>query len=242
MTINTLEYLERAVWKTSKNLLRDFDELSSLRSDKKTILNFIQKSEQKTKEIIKKEVDDIPAHYFLDDFVSLEDKADGFYIYYSGLKDIANFTRSIEYFGYYLTCYKKSHGNISLHLCLISFPVRKSLLFSAPGKGAWNEKIDHLNHSSRSRLRVSNIRNIDDTIVNYELTKEFPKFSHFRNYGSDLYHLKLILMGKMDAALITNEKLFTELAELFIKEAGGFVKPSGEKILVSNSELVSQFK
>lgn len=240
MKINTIEYLEKAIWKTSRNLLRDFDELVSLKSNKNTVNNFITRAEFKTKEILSSEISEIPAHNFITNLSDMDDQKDGFYIMYSGLQDTENLSRSFEYFGYHLTCYKKSQGEISLDFSLIIFPVRKTILYAAQGKGAWQEKIDNLSHSVKSRLRVSNVKTAEEAIVNFDLKNKYPKYSNFRHFGSDLYHLTLVLMGTLDAAII-NKKM-AEFGELFIKESGGFIKYDDESAIISNSQLASDFK
>lgn len=242
MVINTLDAIERAIWKVSKNLLRDFDELSGTKFLKGSTLRFVSSAERRSKEIIKDEIEKIPAHNFIEKFEDIHDKPDGNYVTYSGLKDSENFGRSLEYFGYYLMSYKKIGDDIKTDLVIISFPVRNSIFFASEGKGSWVQKINFQNNVFRSRMRVSNIREVDETLVNYKLHKNYPRFTNFRHFGSDLYDLKLLLLGKFDAILIEANHHLTEAIQLLATEAGAICKKIDDKILITNSDLVSLFK
>lgn len=240
-TTNSLVIASR---RASKLVLRDFFELEMLQNSSKGTYEFCNKSFQRTKTLLKDELERNWRNViFSDEKFNIEAGQDPVVLVHP-LEGIGNLSKSLPYFSIVITLLKKYNDVLTPTNSLIIFPALHELYYAEKGGGAWHEKSSQENYSKSSRLRVSGCQALENSyIASDRLVPLDSSLKNVRISGSYTYDLGLLATGKLDALCFDElPQILRPCFELFTKEIGGFNHQYNEGLIASNQTLLEKIK
>ena len=238
---NQLGLINEALREASKFLHRDYLELENLQNSAKSRRSFVEKAKIRVTESLQKSLSKYYKTIIFDstdldlsglDFtgsVALVDTLDGTY----------NFERAIPFFALVVTILTAKQGKISAEKVAINFPVLGDIYYAEQGKGTWLEKHSFNFGGGTIRLRVAVNNKLEDSLVscNYPQLELAQKIStNIRIFESYAYQIALLISGKSDIALLTNNPI-TQGLDLLIREAGGLSYVKNNIFIASNHQI-----
>ncbi|MDX1924362.1 MAG: hypothetical protein SFT91_03965 [Rickettsiaceae bacterium] len=237
-------HAKQALWKVTKNLIRDFSELEVMQSGNNlSVARFVSMSKVKSRELLERELRalNFRSISFSDDPIPQEN---GIHILVGELEGLENLSKALPFFGCYIVQIKISNGITQILAASATFPALGVMCYAEDGQGAWTERYDDKLQTSSARLRSSGQKNITNTLVNHALSSQDERFPNSRHFGSFLYDLSAFAFGKLDAILIPSSlNILTFALELFAKEAGGYIiKKDNGDVIASGAALGAYLK
>ena len=245
-------YLIKASRKASKLLNRDFCELEKMQQSSSALISsFVEKSLERTRDILIDEISKIRNVYFSDAELYKDcafEKKESF-LMIEMIDSIYNFSRSIPAFGMILTYvdYSEEEQKHYPYSSIIDLPLMNQIFIFQDSFGGYIEDSE----GSKKRVYAKRFGSLDLVLsteglnrggLNFDLEiltkstqlkiKKSPeeevknqnkvkKSLEFRNFGSDLYHIFLMLSIKADAVLFKKPNLaFDYTLKLIAKEVG----------------------
>jgi len=220
--------------KASRFLSRDYYELKSLQSSKKSTKPFVDKAILKINNFILSELQRVRPEFGVDspDFKKDsidENKATWLVNIMDGEE---NFSRAIPLFGIGIAIEELIYGNQEITYGLIAFPILDEVYFSERGKGSWYVGTTG-KFTGTTRLRVSE-RKTDDSPLILDHTGSSSLKGSTKNFGSDLLACSCVASGRADIAMINSVSSQNAAGVILVKEAGGVVEQKGKFLMCSN--------
>lgn len=240
-TTNSLAIASR---KASKLLLRDFHELEMLQNSSKGTQGFCDKSFQRTKMLLKEELEKNWKNIiFSDEKFDIQPDQDPVVLVHS-LEASDNLSKSLPFFSIVITLLKKFNDVLTPFNSLIIFPALHELYYAEKGGGAWLEKSSADTFSKNVRLRVSGCQAVENSFIASDTLNPLdPSIKNIRVSGSYTYDIGLFTSGKIDAICFdTLSPILRPGFELFIKEIGGFSYQYKDGLIASNQNLGEKIK
>ncbi len=231
---NLKDLTDKAVWKVARNLIRDFNELELLNSANKAAENFVARSFARAKEIYSQELStsSFASMQFADSYKPIA--TEGNHIIIAPITSLQNLQRGIHFFATCIIQVKYSNEQANSVAAVISFPALGQVFYAEKGQGAWMEKYQDNGTAKGRRLRVSGIKKIEEAMTSRAYSNFNNNAQLSRDFGSCEYEIVALASGKLDAIIIEAEDKFNKmLAEIFTKEAGGFIK------ILDNNDLLA---
>ena len=224
--------------KASRFLSRDYYELKSLQSSRKSMQPFVDKTLHKMRSVILSELERVRPEYGIDciDFQK-ESTSEHQETWIVNIMDgVDNFAHAIPFFGIGIAVEENIHGKRELTYGLVAFPILDELYFAERGKGSWYIGSTG-KFSATHRLRVSE-RKAQDQLLLLGSHANFPLGAAVRNFGCNLLSCAYVASGRADFAIM-NDAGVTDTAAgvILVKEAGGVVQKKNDSIMISNPAL-----
>ncbi len=241
MANNFKNAVDKAVWKVSRNLIRDYNELELLNSTNRATENFVAQSLSRAKEIYTQELSlqAFDSIQFMDTYKAINH--DGNHIIISPVGSAQNLQRGFPFFSTSIIQIQYHEQQANVNAALISFPALGYIFYAEKGHGAWMETYQDSGTGRGRRLRVSGIKKIEDAVTSRKYAEVNDNVRFSRDFGSPEYEIASFVSGKLDAIIIeSGDKFNRMLAEMFTKEAGGFIKTLDNlDLLAINNSLSS---
>lgn len=221
----TLTLMIGAVKKASSALTRDFNELEHLQSSVNVEDGFARRSYEKVQRILTEELSKIKAGSKVISAADEQVPTTGNFFLLSPIDGYVNFAHANGHFAVSVAWIE----NGAITAAVICNPISDELFFAEKGSGAFKEGF-----RSHERLRVSGAKKIESTLVAASgdtdtLLKVMQNGSHVVVSGSPALDLAYVSAGKLNAAVLSNNKAQSIAAGiLLVKEAGGYVFTIGE--------------
>jgi fructose-1,6-bisphosphatase/inositol monophosphatase family enzyme len=230
------KYISKALWKASRNLVRDYRELELMQSGSSgTLGRFVSKSSSRTMELLDSELKALNYKNIVYESDSMPTD-DGIYVFVNHLEGIENLKRATPFFGIAIVQAKIVNKELSVLSSVISYPAFAEVIYAENGQGAWLERHDDV--KGGSRLRSSGESDFERVLVSKDYSILDKRATNFRYFGSLSYDLYLFASGKFDAIYIKNySRTLNYAAKIFAKETGANSKvlESGDIIAVNAS-------
>ncbi len=243
MNTHNNNIIEKALWKTSRNLTRDYSELELLQSGNRTQEKFVERSIRKTKEILARELEVLNASLQFDDEPHKIEK-DGLHILIRPIDGVNNLLRAVSLFATTVVQIERKDQQNKVISAIIAFPVLNSIYKAELGQGAWVQTYEESGTISGKRLRVSKISEPSLSIIS--TTNNIPYSNYFdtRNFGCTAFDIAHYASGKIDTIIVKPEDQIHKFAiEIFAKESGGVIRDfESQYILATNPFLASFIK
>ena len=208
-----LNLIVKSVEKASKSLIRDFGEVEKLQASKKSLFDFVAKTNENVEKILIEELSKTKKNYsFLSEesgLINNNDKENIWII--DPIDGVTNFLHGIPHFA--ISVALESQGEIVSGL--IFDPIKDEMFFGEKNKGAF------LNNY---RLRVSSRNSIGQCL--FSSNQNRIKFSNLnmRVTGCTGLDLAYVASGRFDGFFQNNSNIWEIAAgTLLVTEAGGFV-------------------
>ena len=201
-----------ALQRTAAGLRRDFGEVESLQQSLRSARDFVNKAANRIEESI---VSDLmlvrPAAGLLTP--NLSRSGDGRDEFVLSLSGASNFVRGNPHFAISLAL----RTNDETRIALIYSPIDDRLYYAESGRGAF---VFSAHHSAR--LRVSNISDVAEMTVGYNVSDGRPMIGDVRCTGCPALDMAWVASGKLDA-YVSDLLDFAEIAagDLIVRESGG---------------------
>ena len=249
-----MNIISRACMKASRSLIRDFGEIENLQVSSKGPGDFVSSADKRTEKIIIEELLKTHPDYGIlteeSGVINKENKKNRWVI--DPIDGTMNFLNGIPHFA--ISIGYEEENEIK---CGVIFdPIKNEMFLAEKGNGAY------LNNS---RIRVSNKKNINDSIlvtggpkssskIKDEIFSEYVEISkkipHIRKFGSAALDIAYVACGRFDG-FWQRELSFWDIAAgiIILKEAGGLInffgtdsnEPIKRNILASNSNIHDKF-
>ena len=249
-----INIITKACMKASRSLIRDFGEIENLQVSSKGPGDFVSSADKRTEKIIIEELLKTHPDYGIlteeSGVINRENKKNRWVI--DPIDGTMNFLNGIPHFA--ISIGYEEENEIK---CGVIFdPIKNEMFLAEKGNGAY------LNNS---RIRVSNKKNINDSIlvtggpkssskIKDEIFSEYVEISkkipHIRKFGSAALDIAYVACGRFDG-FWQRELSFWDIAGGIIsrKEAGGLInffgtdsnEPIKRNILASNSNIHDKF-
>jgi myo-inositol-1(or 4)-monophosphatase len=232
--------------KAVKYLQRDFFELEMLQSSKqeRNIEQFCIKAFSRTKTLLQEELQKHSKfQYFSGEKFELADIPETV-LFISPIDSIANFAKSLPFFGISITYLRKINQILIPTNVVINFPALGEIYYAEKGAGVWLEKTTH-NLDKAVRLRVSGCPSLDNaTIATDDLGNYLDTIKNARHFGSHCYEAVLLAAGKLDAICFSSlDGILNPGFELLVRESGGIIIQNDKASFISsNYNLADKFK
>jgi myo-inositol-1(or 4)-monophosphatase len=238
-----------AVQKAASGLIRDFGELENLQSSNKSFNKFVSTADQRSEDILIKELSKARPEYEIlteesgalnaANPVSKFDKNWGFRWIIDPLDGTTNFEHGIPHFSVSVALEYLNEVIAGI----VYNPIIDEMFIAEKGRGAF------LNNQ---RLRVSNTRNLGAAIIatgsifgfrnnknaGEKLQALTPKIGHIRHFGACSLDLAFVAAGRLDAFFEESIQIWDKAAGIIIvSEAGGFVYSNEKSILASTPRI-----
>ncbi len=244
MNIHNNNTIDKALWKTSRNLIRDYSELELLQSGSYTQEKFVERSVSKTKEILSKELGvlNCASIQFDDEPYKLEE--DGIHIIMRPIDGIPNLLRAMPFFATTIVQIERKDGFNNVIAAIMSFPALNGVYRAEVGQGAWAQTFEESGKIAGRRLRVSKTKEISLSIVSTTNNIPYDNYLSSRNFDCTAYDIANYTSGKIDTMIIGAEDQIHKFAiEIFAKESGGVIRNfEPEQIIATNPSLASFIK
>lgn len=225
--------------KASRFLSRDFYELKSLQSSKKSTQSFVDRTIDKISKIIINELERSRSEYGIsatnvEKESQNEEKSKWLVNIMSGER---NLSHAIPCIGMSIAIEEEINGKRELVASLLHFPILDETYFAEKGKGSWF--ISSMGqYGATSRLRVSERRNGDSLLIISHSDRASDQDT-VRDFGCDLLSCAYVASGRADIAKVYARNYHDVAAGiLLVQEAGGIVQNyPGNSMIVSNSNL-----
>lgn len=225
--------------KASRFLSRDFYELKSLQSSKKSTQTFVDRTVDKISKILINELERSRSEYGISATgvkkeSQNEEKSKWLVNIMSGVR---NLSHAIPCIGMSIAIEEEINGKMEVIASLLHFPILDETYFAEKGKGSW--LIGSMGqYGATTRLRVSERRSADSLLIIAHNDRASDQDA-IRDFGCDLLSCAYIASGRADIAKIDSANYHDVAAGiLLIQEAGGVVQnDSGNSMIISNSNL-----
>lgn len=216
-----------ALQRTASSLRHDFGEVENLQQSLRGARDFVAKAAARIEESILSDLTLVrPSAGLLTPNMSRPgDGRDEFVLSLSGA---ANFVRANPHFAISLAL----RSNDETKIGLIYAPIDERLYYAEAGRGAYAFSAFH-----SARVKVSNIANIDDATVAYNVPGVGPAGADVRRTGCPALDLAWVAAGRFDA-YVSDALDFAEIAagELMLREAGGKIT-MGAELVATNGKI-----
>ncbi len=221
MSSPLITFLTTASRKASRLLARDYFELEQIQSSRRPATDFVNRSLNKTYELLLKELDRYPNSAIIEEGDEIDPDIDMYFIV-NPIDGIENLGRALPFFGSVIVACEYKNGTLLPVSSVVHFPALGEIVHSTKGGGAWMER--HVDQTSQhaSRLRISGVSNIENALIVSD-----KKIDHhaLRSIGCDIYGSYLVAAGKADIFLTDSMSYASRLAaEMIVQEAGGSIK------------------
>jgi myo-inositol-1(or 4)-monophosphatase len=227
----------RAADKASRFLQRDFSELLELQNSRKGTFSFAQKSYEKAKDVITRELNILKPDCsisFEGENLDLTKSPDHFHII--PIDGLENLLHAVPFFASVIVLERANNlGEHEIAATLISAPATGEIFLAEKGLGAWYEK--YVSGDKGLRIRVSHRNDMDAMIATETcFAGDYKLFS--RNMGCDSLSVAYAAAGRFDAAVIgINNEIASFAGQLLITEAGGAKSELNDRIIFHNNVL-----
>jgi fructose-1,6-bisphosphatase/inositol monophosphatase family enzyme len=236
----TIKYLLDIIAKSSKSLLRDYNELVYMQSSIKSTEDFVKRSRTRSADLIINEIEfqkKYTPNIRLDGVV--ENFGNKYTIIIEPLDGLTNFQHALPFFAMAASLKDEEKGEIIASI--IELPSFREIFVAEKNNGAWHDS--YLNSANAgSRLRVAN-RNKKDSMyfVSDHIIKPLEDQTLILN--SPLASIAMMTFGRFDACVFT--KIAEEhiaLTELIIREAGGTIYKSANTTIFAYEKSLTELK
>ncbi len=221
MSSPLITFLTTASRKASRLLARDYFELEQIQSSRRPATDFVNRSHNKTQELLEKELSRYPNSRIISESDEIKPGLDMYFII-EPIDGLQNLSRAIPFFGSVVVACEYKNGSLLPVASVVHFPALGEIVYSSKGGGAWMER--HVDQTSQhaARLRISGVSKIENALI---VTDAKIDHQWVRSVGCDIYCSYLIAAGKADIFLSNSISKASKLAaEMIIQEAGGSTK------------------
>lgn len=221
-----------AVYKSSKIIMRDYEELSFLQSSQKGTHEFARRSKIMASKILQEDLTKAKPNYGMIIENDHKKGSEDYSFVISPLEGLENFSHTFPFYGTAVAVCKNSTNEILASI--IQSPTLRETYVASAGNGAW--LLNYADYSKgQSRLRVSQRKDIEDGLFAlYPAQEFFPN----RQLSSPNLELSYIAAGKLDG--FSSRKLdFYQYAagSLIVKESGGYFSSKDGLVVASNANF-----
>lgn len=216
-----------ALQRTAAGLRRDFGEVENLQQSLRSARDFVTKAANRIEESI---VSDLmlvrPAAGLLTPNISRAgDGRDEFVLSLSGA---SNFVRGNPHFAISLAL----RSNDETRIALIYSPIDDRLYYAEAEHGAFMFSAHH-----SARLRVSNLSDVSEITVGYNVSDDRPMIGDVRCTGCPALDMAWVAAGKLDA-YVSDLLDYAEIAagDLIVRESGGQIEMLSD-LIVTNGRV-----
>ncbi|MBR5153500.1 MAG: hypothetical protein IKW57_01760 [Alphaproteobacteria bacterium] len=216
-----------ALQRTAAGLRRDFGEVENLQQSLRSARDFVTKAANRIEESI---VSDLmlvrPAAGLLTPNIARAgDGRDEFVLSLSGA---SNFVRGNPHFAISLAL----RSNDETRIALIYSPIDDRLYYAEAEHGAFMFSAHH-----SARLRVSNLSDVSEITVGYNVSDDRPMIGDVRCTGCPALDMAWVAAGKLDA-YVSDLLDYAEIAagDLIVRESGGQIEMLSD-LIVTNGRV-----
>jgi len=220
--------------KSSRYLVRDYYELRSLQSSRKSTHQFVDKSIEKLQKIIFGELQRVRPNFGIkSSFFNKNSEEENQATWLVNIMDAKNnFAHALPLFGLSIAVEERVGGEDVVTSAVISFPLMEEVYFAERGKGAWYTGTTG-QYTGTVRLRVSHRTERDDY-----LESSTGSGNSVRIFGSDLWACVCVASGRLEAASMKDRAYHDIASGIFlVRESGGEVQILGSNFNLSNGVL-----
>ncbi|MCH9753497.1 MAG: hypothetical protein K0T99_01180 [Alphaproteobacteria bacterium] len=219
--------------KVSRFLSRDYYELKSLQSSRKSNQMFVEKSLDKIKGILLGELERIrPEFGIVCTGFNKESTSPNQEKWVITVMDgVQNFTHSIPLFGISISIAEMKNSKEEITSCLMVFPILDEVYFAEKGKGAWYTG-SMGKYSGTHRLRVSERK---ENLMVFGVENADRNIYYNREFGCNILASAYVASGKLDFARVRSKDI--EAGILLVREAGGVITEGSDFVDLSSSSV-----
>jgi fructose-1,6-bisphosphatase/inositol monophosphatase family enzyme len=236
----TIKYLLDIIAKSSKSLLRDYNELVYMQSSIKPTDQFVQRSRTRSASLIIDEID-YQKKYLPNILVDgqFKNQNSKYTVIIEPLDGVINFQHALPFFAIAVSL--KDDDRDEVIASVVEIPTLREVFFAEKNNGAWHDS--YLNSaSSGGRLRVAQ---------RAEISAMYFAADHFIDklksqtlmINASLIALSMFSFGRFDACVFNNlSKEHKTMSELIIKESGGSVYQYKESMVFAYDKSYAELK
>lgn len=222
----TIKYLLDIIAKSSKSLLRDYNELVYMQSSIKPIDDFVKRSRTRSASLIIEEIEfqrKYTPNILIDGQV--QNHGNKYTVIIEPLDGLQNFQHALPFFA--LAVSLKDEEKKEVVASVIELPTLREVFFAEKNNGAWHDS--YLNSaSSGGRLRVA--QRADKSSMYFASDHYIDSMKNqLLIMNTTLLAVSMFAFGRFDACIFNNiTKEHIAQTELIIQESGGMINQYNE--------------
>lgn len=236
----TIKYLLDVIAKSSKSLLRDYNELVYMQSSIKPTDDFVHRSRTRSATLIIDEIEYqrkyVPNILVDGQFKNLNSK---YTVIIEPLDGVSNFQHALPFFAIAVSL--KDEEKQEVVAAVIEIPTLREVFFAEKNNGAWHDS--YLNSaSSGGRLRVAQRA---EKAAMYFAADHFiaPLKNQTLMINAPLLAIAMFSFGRFDACIFNDfSKDHQAMCELIVKEAGGTFYRHKESTVLAYDKSFAELK